>query len=59
MKYSLNWDLDSIFAGGLHGKELTDKLAVIGESIETFRQAINDYEFDNDDAQFSDRKSVV
>lgn len=53
MTYSLNWDLDSIFAGGLHGKELTDKLAVIGESIETFRQAINDYDFDDDDAQFS------
>ncbi|CAI2651476.1 hypothetical protein AKUG0402_12430 [Apilactobacillus kunkeei] len=37
MKYSLNWDLDSILPG-ITCKELTDKLAVIGESIETFRK---------------------
>lgn len=53
MKYSLNWDLDSIFAGGLYGKELTNKLHVINESIEAFRDAINNYEFSDDDNHFS------
>lgn len=53
MKYSLNWDLDSIFPGGLHGKALTEKLQVIGESINTFRDAINDYHFADDDEHFT------
>ncbi|MCT6823222.1 MAG: M3 family oligoendopeptidase [Apilactobacillus sp.] len=53
MKYSLNWDLDSIFPGGLHGKALTDKLQVIADSINTFRDAINDYHFADDDEHFS------
>lgn len=53
MKYSLNWDLDSIFPGGLHGKALTEKIQVIGESINTFRDAINDYHFTDDDEHFT------
>ncbi|GAA6114117.1 M3 family oligoendopeptidase [Apilactobacillus apinorum] len=53
MKYSLNWDLDSIFPGGLHGKALTEKIQVIGESINTFRDAINNYHFTDDDEHFT------
>ncbi|HJA90688.1 MAG TPA: oligoendopeptidase, partial [Candidatus Jeotgalibaca merdavium] len=36
MKYPLTWDLDSIFPGGSHSKELQDKLVVIEEDVKAY-----------------------
>ncbi|APZ48665.1 oligoendopeptidase [Jeotgalibaca sp. PTS2502] len=36
MKYPLTWDLDSIFPGGSHSKELQDKLLVIEEDVKAY-----------------------
>ena len=35
MKYSLNWDLDSLFAGGINSPQLAAKLAQLKTAIAT------------------------
>ena len=44
MKYPLTWDLDSIFPGGSHSKELQDKLLVIEEDVKAYFNLNNSWE---------------
>lgn len=53
MKYSLNWDLDSIFPGGIHGKALTNKIDTIQHSIQVLRDTIHDYDWQDDAPEYT------
>ncbi len=59
MKYSLNWDLDSIFPGGIHGKALTNKIDTIQHSIQVFRDTIHDYDWQDDAPEYTNFIALV
>lgn len=59
MKYSLNWDLDSIFPGGIHGKALTNKIDTIQHSIQVFRDTIHNYDWQDDAPKYTNFIALV
>lgn len=59
MKYSLNWDLDSIFPGGIHGKALTNKIDTIQHSIQVFRDTIHNYDWQDDAPEYTNFIALV
>lgn len=48
MTYSQNWDLDSIFSGGVTSPELAAKLTLLKTQIENFSNAVGSYHQTND-----------
>ena len=40
MKYAINWDLDSIFAGGSHSTALQERLTLLATQIADYHQAV-------------------
>jgi hypothetical protein len=43
MTYSLNWNLDTIYPGGIHSPEFADKLKLLAQQIADLKTAVNDY----------------
>ncbi|WP_143462688.1 M3 family oligoendopeptidase [Levilactobacillus enshiensis] len=48
MKYSLNWDLDSLFAGGINSSQLKTKLAQIKSAIATLGDLLDRWDAASD-----------
>lgn len=44
MNYSLTWDLNTIFPGGSHSKELQQRMATLDEQITELHQAVQSFE---------------
>lgn len=44
MKYSLNWDLDSIFSGGSDSPALNERLEQLEKQINTYYQSVNQWD---------------
>jgi len=54
MKYALNWDLDSIFKGGIHSPELAAKLELLKQQISDFKQGVSQYEANSDAPEYAE-----
>lgn len=52
MTYSQNWDLDTIFPGGVTSPELAAKLTLLKTQIETFSNAVGSYQQAKDTANY-------
>lgn len=48
MAYSLNWDLESIYPGGIESAAFKEKLALLREQIDAFKQQIKQYDLQAD-----------
>ncbi|CAM4242218.1 M3 family oligoendopeptidase [Weissella hellenica] len=48
MTYSLNWNLDTIYPGGIHSPEFAEKLNLLAQQITNLETAISDYNLVND-----------
>ncbi|CAH0419412.1 M3 family oligoendopeptidase [Periweissella ghanensis] len=59
MTYSQNWDLDSIFPGGVNSPELAQKLELLKDQIKTFAAAVANYDVTADDADFNNFVSLT
>lgn len=53
MTYSQNWDLDSIFAGGVNSPALATKLTLLTNQIKTFANDVKTYDVTTDQPTFS------
>lgn len=52
MKYSLNWDLDSLFAGGINSPQLAAKLAQLKTAIATLADLLDRWDAASDAPQY-------
>lgn len=52
MTYSQNWDLDSIFKGGIESPQLEEKLELINKQTEIFKQDLENYNINTDQPTF-------
>lgn len=59
MKYQLTWDLDSIFPGGSHSKELQEKLTTIHSQLDTYSEWMADWNPQNDAPHYNTLKKVL
>ena len=59
MKYPLTWDLDSIFPGGSHSKELQDKLLVIEEDVKAYFNLNNSWEPASDKPYYQTFQTLI
>lgn len=48
MTYSLNWNLDTIYPGGIHSPEFADKLKLLAQQITDLKTAIDNYDLASD-----------
>lgn len=48
MKYSLTWDLESIFPGGSDSAELQEKLTLLDKQADEFTQHAKEWDYDGD-----------
>lgn len=53
MKYSLTWDLESIFPGGSDSTELQEKLALLDKQADEFTQHAKDWDYDEDKPNYT------
>lgn len=53
MTYSQNWDLESIFPGGVNSPQLATKMDVIASQIKTFSTAVQNYDITIDAPTFT------
>ncbi|WP_204122780.1 M3 family oligoendopeptidase [Lacticaseibacillus mingshuiensis] len=58
MKYSINWNLDSIFPGGIASPQLKARMADCEAKMPTLEQAINDWDAASD-TDFSQAKAIL
>lgn len=47
MKYSMNWDLDSIFSGGSHSSDLKKRLEKLDQQITAYQQSVKNFQAEN------------
>lgn len=59
MKYPLTWDLDSIFPGGSHSKELQDKLVVIEEDVKAYFNLNDSWEPTSDKPYYQTFQTLI
>lgn len=59
MKYPLTWDLDSIFPGGSHSKELQDKLVVIEEDVKAYFKLNDSWEPASDKPHYQTFQTLI
>lgn len=48
MTYKMNWDLESIFAGGIHSSALNQRLTTLAEQLTTFQSQLTAYDAGKD-----------
>ncbi|WP_139478513.1 M3 family oligoendopeptidase, partial [Aeromonas veronii] len=48
MTYSLNWDLDPIYQGGIESPEFADKLLLLAQQITDLKNNVAEYEKQTD-----------
>ncbi|MCM0582567.1 M3 family oligoendopeptidase [Weissella diestrammenae] len=53
MTYSLNWDLDAIFPGGIHSPALKKKLALLQQQIDSFSHAVRQYQLSDETENYT------
>lgn len=59
MKYSMNWDLDSVFSGGSHSTELQEKITLIQEQLTEFSTAVKEWNSKKDKPYFNQFSSIL
>ena len=59
MKYSLTWDLESLFSGGSHSTELQDKLRKIETAIHEYADLNEDWEQSKDQPKYTVLTSLI
>nr|WP_015670342.1 potassium transporter TrkG [Vibrio coralliilyticus]AFV27410.1 Trk transporter membrane-spanning protein - K+ transport [Vibrio coralliilyticus] len=53
MKYSLTWDLESIFPGGRDSAELQEKLTLLDKQADEFTQHAKEWDYDGDKPNYT------
>lgn len=53
MKYSMNWDLESIFPGGSRSTQLHEKMGLIQEQLEELSKNVNSWNSEQDGPNFN------
>lgn len=53
MKYSLTWDLESIFPGGSDSAELQEKLTLLDKQADEFTQHAKEWDYEGDKPQYA------
>ncbi|MEG0550192.1 MAG: M3 family oligoendopeptidase [Vagococcus sp.] len=59
MKYSMTWDLDSLFKGGIESPELQQRLSLLDKQIETYTEEISNWKPEADAPDFSDFTQIL
>ncbi|WP_082235038.1 M3 family oligoendopeptidase [Halobacillus massiliensis] len=58
-EYKLTWDLDSIFSGGSHSKELEEYVKDLNERIENLQERVSRFSYPKSPEQTKDLKEVI
>lgn len=53
MTYSITWDLDSLFNGGIDSPELQARLTLLDQQIKDYTQIVSDWQAENDAPGFN------
>lgn len=48
MTYKMNWDLDAVFAGGIHSTALNQRLADLAQQLTDFQKQLTTYDATQD-----------
>ena len=59
MKYSMKWDLDSVFPGGSSSPQLKEKLALIREQLDELSALIKKWDTEKDSPAFKNLESIL
>lgn len=59
MKYSITWDLDSLFKGGVDSPELAARLTLLDQQILDYTASINNWSVEADTPEFTDFTNII
>ncbi|MGX7023972.1 M3 family oligoendopeptidase [Vagococcus hydrophili] len=59
MKYSITWDLDSLFKGGVDSPELAARLTLLDQQILDYTASINNWSVEDDAPEFADFTNII
>ncbi|MGY3765837.1 M3 family oligoendopeptidase [Vagococcus vulneris] len=58
MTYSITWDLDSLFDGGVESKELSDRLSLLDTQLKEFDGLVKNWNVEADTPNFADFNQI-
>lgn len=59
MKYNINWDMDSVFAGGSSSSELQEKIQVMKQQLSDFSEKTASWNWQKDQPAYTELSSLL